>query len=135
MTASLKNKNRILFIAIFLLTASPCFAQTITETQAIQCLIGEAGNQGIEGMTAVGEVLRRRGSTRGLHGCKTALSRHSKEKLRAEARQAWRASETSNLTNGADHFENVEAFGFPKWAKNMKQTVKIKNHTFFVSKY
>ena len=117
---------------IFLLLFCPSvYAESIPDSVAVQCLIGEAGNQGFQGMQAVGEVLRLRGSTRGLYGCKNPVFSHSSPKLREQALKAWKASKTSNLTKNATHFENVEAFGMPKWAKSMTRIIKIKNHTFF----
>lgn len=111
--------------------ASPSKIQGIPEDLAVKCVLGEASNQGAKGMQAVGEVLRRRGSTKGLYGCKNAVSGMASAKLRAQAREAWKASERSNLTKGADHFENVEAFGVPKWARSLKPVAKIGNHTFY----
>lgn len=47
------------------------------------------------------------------------------------AKKAWAESAKSNLTKGATHWENVKAFGKPKWASKMKKTVTIKDHVFF----
>ena len=33
--------------------------------------------------------------------------------------------------NGATHYENVEAFGVPSWAKRMRVVAKVGDHTFF----
>lgn len=41
---------------------------------------------------------------------------------------------TPDTTKGATHYEAVEKYGTPRWAKNMVKTVKIGPHTFFVSK-
>lgn len=122
--------KKLIFFLI-LLTPKICSAAQIPDAMAVKCLVGEAGNQGFEGMQAVGEVIRHRGATKGLYGCENKVFRHSKQSLKQSALRAWKASETSNLTQGATHFENVESFGFPSWAKKMKQTIKIKNHTFF----
>lgn len=36
-----------------------------------------------------------------------------------------------DITFGATHFENIEAFGVPYWAKSCVITTKIGNHTFY----
>jgi len=39
-----------------------------------------------------------------------------------------------DITNGATHYEHLEAFGKPYWADSMVITCKIKNHTFYREK-
>lgn len=118
----------VLFITLF---ALPAFASEIPEDLAVKCILGEASNQGERGMQAVGEVLRRRGSTKGLYGCQNGVERKASPELRAKARKAWRASKASNITHSADHFENIDSFGVPKWARGLKPTVKLGDHTFY----
>ena len=102
------------------------------EDAIIRAIIGEAANQGVEGMTAVGEVIRNRGnSLKGIFGADSPMVAKQPQWVFDLAKQAWKASEKSNLTGGATHWENVEAFGVPYWAEGMQQTSKIKNHTFF----
>jgi len=36
-----------------------------------------------------------------------------------------------DITGGANHYEYVERYGKPKWARNMVVTTKIGNHTFY----
>ena len=36
-----------------------------------------------------------------------------------------------DITGGATHYENIEAFGVPYWAKDMRITCKIGSHTFY----
>lgn len=98
---------------------------------AYKCLCGEACNQGYDGLTAVGEVLRVRGGTKGLYGCKSNLYDKSPDYVKSQVKKAWERSESSNLTRGSTHFENVKAFGKPYWAKYMQPTVKIKDHQFY----
>lgn len=117
---------------------SPCNAWAVStpipDAVAYECLCGEACNQGIVGMMAVGEVLRVRGSTKGVYGCKTGLYSKAPEYVKRQVREAWSNSATSNFTHKADHFENVGKFGKPKWADSMTKTVTIKSHTFYKSR-
>ena len=36
-----------------------------------------------------------------------------------------------DTTRGATHYENIEAFGMPKWSRSMVRIVTIGRHTFF----
>lgn len=36
-----------------------------------------------------------------------------------------------DITGGGTHYEAVEKYGLPRWAKGMVRTVKIGEHTFF----
>jgi hypothetical protein len=36
-----------------------------------------------------------------------------------------------DVTKGATHYEAVERYGLPKWAKGMVRTTKIGDHTYF----
>lgn len=100
-------------------------------------LITEAGGEGEDGMVAVGEVLRNRGwSPRGFFGLarndlQKFIARESETTRRAARRACRRVLDGSDLTKGATHYENVEAFGVPRWAKKMKITRKLGRHTFY----
>lgn len=139
-----------LFLAILFLTFfSSCdivYAQLITDSQAVNAILGEAEDQGLLGMTALGEAIRNRGSLKGVYGYKAIVIKDgnyyrktkkglipiSKATVK-QAEEAWKASATSNYVLGADHWENVKAFGMPSWAKNMQITLEHKNHVFFKS--
>jgi hypothetical protein len=100
---------------------------------AINCILGEAGNQGEAGMDALAHALANRGYTQGVYGCKDT-SRES-EKTRLIASNAWEAvSRTPDPTRGATHWGNKQdlaKFAKCKWFKSYRQTVKIKDHYFF----
>lgn len=102
-----------------------------TASQAINTIVGEAANQGLEGMTAVGEVIRHRGSLYGLYGFNAKHSYHEPYWVWIEARKAWYASAMTDYTHGADHFENIHAFGQPYWVKNCVQTFSYRDHVFY----
>jgi len=118
----------LLLVALLMMGCTP--ANAYTEQQAIRTIIGESANQGLIGMTAVAEVIRTRGSLKGLYGFKNPSVDKQPAWVWKMARKAWLASKTSNLTKGADHFENVKAFGSPSWAKNCVVTFKHKDHVF-----
>ena len=106
--------------------------------RAVQAIVCEAANQGFDGMTAVGEVIRNRDSLKGFSCLKRAdlssfLSRQPSYVFR-EAERAWARSQASKLALGATHYENVKAFGLPLWAQGMKETARLGDHVFFKEK-
>lgn len=124
--------KKLLIGTLTLLAFSPIAKAEINQTQAVKAIIGESANQGLDGMIGVAEVIRNRGNLKGLYGLKRESFISSQPKwVHTQAKKAWEMSLKSDLTKGATHFENVKAFGKPKWAKDMTETVTIKDHTFF----
>ena len=126
--------SSIMFLSLlFLIFVTPAFSQ-VTDSQAIQAIVGEAADQGYDGMTAVGEVIRRRGSISGVYGHDDMKTRFEPPWVWAQAALAWERSSYTNLTHGATLFENVYAFGFPEsWDREKVVCVGvIKDHWFFV---
>ena len=114
----------------------------VAEQSAIwKVLMAEAVSEGYDGMYAVACVIRNRGG--GLHGfCGakrkdlTAFCNRQGKRVISLSRKIERLVfelDGPDTTGGATHFENVEAFGTPYWAKDMIVTVKIGQHTFFRS--
>lgn len=97
---------------------------------AIRAIVGEAANQGETGMIAVAEAIRNRGHLRGVYGLKRDLTKEPAWVFQ-RAEKAWQLSAGTNLVNGADHWENVKAFGKPKWADSMIITATIGDHVFY----
>ncbi len=102
-------------------------------------LMAEAVSEGEAGMYAVACVIRNRGGDLdGFYGgkrkdlddfCKRNGSRYILQ-AKVIARRVFEES-TPDSTGGATHFENVERFGIPYWAREMTVTAKIGRHTFF----
>jgi len=106
-------------------------AHAFSDEQAIRAIIGEAANQGEIGMTAVAEVIRTRGSLKGIYGYKASHVDKQPAWVWKQARRAWYASKTTNYTRGAQHFENIKAFGCPYWVKDCYETFRYKDHVFY----
>lgn len=109
---------------------------TFTNNEAILAVIGEAENQGYEGMKAVSCGIRNRGTLKGVYGLKAprVKKRLYSEDTEAKAIVAWETSaepENCAYMLGSTHWENVKAFGEPYWAKSMRKTVLIKDHQFY----
>lgn len=111
-----------------------CFAtpaHAYTDQEAIRTIVGEASSQGLIGMTAVGEVIRHRGSLKGFYGLHAKHSTNEPKWVWEQARKAWKASKHSNYTRMADHFENIKAFGCPEWVKSCVETFRYMDHVFY----
>ena len=127
-------------LALVLYLFTPSASAFIDEITATRIILGESEGEPQAGRIATAEVLRRRDSTKGFYGL-NAVHFDGKNYLRGkriidhktttQALDAWKQSARTNYTKGATHFENIKAFGQPKWAKNMKQTATIGNHVFF----
>jgi len=124
----------IINIILLLCFCSVARAEVIPEGVALRCVIGEASNQGLEGMKAVSSALRNRGTVKGVYGCKSGLADKEPEWVWKMARRAWRESAFRDFANSGTHWENVRAFGLPYWAKNMRVTLKLGDHWFFALK-
>lgn len=120
----------LLMLAIILI-AGLVHAEEIPESKAVRAIMGEASNQGYNGMLAVACAIRNRGTLKGVYGVKAKHVDNEPKWVWNLARKAWKESATRDCTNGADHWENVKAFGTPSWTKNMKLVYVCKDHRFY----
>ena len=103
-----------------------------------QVLVGEAANQGYDGMYAVGCVLRNRGwRLDGFSAAKRADLYAFYLRQPAQV-QRWATEIVARLhhdgidtTGGATHYENVTAFGTPRWAQGQTPVKVLGSHTFW----
>lgn len=120
---------------IFLLFTSPAIADEIPKLKFIECVIGEAEDQGIDGMKSICHALRNRGTTKGVYGC---TSNRVKKHLYSSDTfiKATRAYEESKLEQdtigGANSWYSVEDVKKdPSIFKRCTFTGKLKDHFFF----
>ena len=107
---------------------SPAFGE-VTDGEGVRCIVGEASNQGFEGLLAVADALQNRGTIKGVYGCK---AKHIEPAYIWErARRAWQEAKVQNPTLGADHWHNVLREGENYWTRKMTKTVCIKEHCFY----
>lgn len=118
-------------LAIGIVLAGYAFGDEIPKE--VLCVIGEAEGEGYNGMLAVSEAIRNRGTLKGVYGCnaKRVTGRlYSDETLRI-ASQAWKDSRGfSDITHGATHWEGT-AFPVPYWAEGMIVTATIGRQRFY----
>lgn len=112
--------------------STPAHAE-IKDSDAIKAIIGEAENQGYEGMLAVACAIRNRGTLKGVYGLNAPRVKNYKfsHKIHRQAFLAWSESEKHDITHGATHWENIKAFGCPSWVKNCIETFHYKDHVFY----
>lgn len=125
-----------LVLAIGLLMFSCQAAHAYSDEQAILAVIGEAENQGYQGMKAIACGIRNRGTLKGVYGLNSPRVKKHKysENTAAQAMVAWETSDDPDqcrFLGGADHWENVKAFGKPTWASEMVETYRYKDHVFY----
>ena len=96
----------------------------------VRAIIGEAASEGYEGMLAVGEAIRNRGTLKGVYGVKAKFVDKEPEWVWQLAKKAWDASESSNIVGGATHWESTD-FPVPYWAKDMETSAHIGKHKFY----
>jgi spore germination cell wall hydrolase CwlJ-like protein len=104
-------------------------------------LIAESVSDGYNGMYATACVVRNR-----LHnGLNTGLVALKRKDLHAFVKRQGVKYEymakdivskvfqqnSKDITRGATHYENINRYGIPRWAKNMVITIKIGEHTFY----
>ena len=137
----------IVFLTTILITScnrdDPVWAETTPPENLYKGLIGEAVSEGYEGMYAVACVYRNRLEKGMSLGCVALKRRDLDEFVRKQGKKyeimakeiVYKVfTETDDITKGATHYENIERFGIPGWAKNMVRTVKIGRHTFYKEK-
>lgn len=124
--------------AVVLLLMLPAQAWAEPNWQHIEnTLIAEAANQGYDGMLAVAEVMRARSwNMRPFCASKrkdlAAFVARQPQRVRDNAHKALQAARAGSMTvMGATHYENVRAFGVPKWAKGLKPVATVGEHVFW----
>ena len=120
-------------VGLVLLTSLNSFADEVDDEQAIRAVIGEASNQGYDGLLAVCVAIRNRGHLKGVYGLKAKHVDKEPEWVWAMARKAWKESKHNRFHSGT-HWENIKAFGTPYWVKDMAVVCKIGCHTFYAKK-
>ena len=108
-------------------------AEEINNNSAIRAIIGEASNQGYQGMLAVAVGIRNRGTLQGVYGLKAKHIDKEPRWIWDMARKAWQESKHNRIHIGY-MWENIKAFGKPSWLKNMILVYQYKDHNFYKAK-
>ena len=129
-------KHYVTLIIAFTLAfwAVNCMAQEYTDKEAIRAIVGEASNQGYDGMYAVACSVKNRGHLRGVYGLKAPHVESEPSWVWKMASEAFYASlQGTDVTNGATHWESTD-FPTPYWVKDMEITYKLGKHVFYKAK-
>lgn len=123
-------KKLILMLGMLLSTS----AWACDDTRVIHAILGEARGEGANGMYAVACAIRNRGTLRGVYGADARIAEMTPE-LWHEGARAWYSSEFGpDVTHGANSWENIVAFGRPKWTHGARTTARIGHHVFYAVK-
>jgi len=121
-------------LLIAFLLALLCFScraeDKTTDTYAWRAIIGEASNQGYDGMLAVAVGIRNRGSLYGVYGLNAKHIDKEPEWVWRLAKKAWEESKDNRIHTGT-HWENIKEFGEPYWVKSMVEVYRYKDHVFY----
>jgi hypothetical protein len=138
-------KNKIAGALIVMLQISPTTgsAAQIPTDRAVKAIIGEAENQGPRGMYFLACAIRNRGTLKGVYGYLKIQEVNGKyfrvtpkgarripDQIVKDAKAAWEKSLAKRI-HSATHWENVNAFGMPEWAREMKVVARVGDHVFF----
>ena len=126
----MKKNTPWLLLLLVLLPSSIC-AQ-VADNLAVRAIIGEASNQGYEGMLAVAVAIRNRATLEGVYGINAKHIDSEPKWVWDMARRAWKESEHNRIHTGT-HWENIKEFGKPYWADKMTRVYAYKDHIFYVS--
>ena len=112
--------------------------QSVSQPFVEQVLIAEAGGEGPTGLYAVACVMRnlnwRLEAFSAAHRKDLdAFVRRQSARVRADAARVVEALRhgAPDHTAGADHYENIQAFGTPRWARGQTPVALIGHHTFY----
>lgn len=111
----------------------------ISEAQGVACVIGEAEGEDYEGKLAIAYALQRRGTTKGVFGCRAdrVVNHKYSYVTYMEASKAWEyalLNPANDITNGATGWGNAKdlrIFKRKAWWKNCIITARIGNHIFY----
>jgi hypothetical protein len=107
----------------------------------VRMLVGEAENQGLDGMRAVASAFRNLeklvGHKKALawaYGTKRKLKKKPPASIWSQAAQAWKDSATHDYANGANHWgtdEDVKTWESQPWFKNAVFVGKVGDHNLY----
>ena len=118
-----------------------------SDDEAIRAILGEAEGESREGKQAIGEVIRRRGSLKGVYGGNAIIqdgdrfyrkgkkgNRPISDKAVKETRDSWESSKSSDYSRGSTHWQSDEDLNKTGWDKDKRFTNngRIGAHTFLL---
>lgn len=131
----IKTMKTMLLVASLLVFLTASSQAQIRDDLAIRAIIGEASNQGYEGMRAVASALRNRGTLKGVYGLNAKHINREPKKTWELARRAWAESAKVDVVGGSTHWDNIRQFGRPYWLKDMRFVIQVRDHHFYRQKH
>lgn len=109
----------------------------LPQEKYFRAIVGEAEGEGLDGMIAVAcGIMNRPEGLQGVFGVRTRRWTSTLPHIRRQARLAWEYAQDSReecygRIQGADMWENTEAFGQPKSWPVVVFITKVGNHNFY----
>lgn len=128
---------RHFILTVLLLFIPTCAPAEITSDDAVRAIIGEAENQGYEGMKAVAcGILNRPEGLEGVYGAKNGRYKKASFDTIHKAMSAWEDAKNFRIyckliIGDADMWENVNKFGQPKNWPPVVYITTIGDHRFY----
>lgn len=108
----------------------------------LRALVGEAENQGLEGMQAMASAIRNRkklpeyakNPLKGVYGLKRKFKKAPPKWVWAQAEKAWKDSETKDYADGAQFWgtdKDVTKWKRQPWFKRATFVKRVKDHNFY----
>lgn len=109
----------------------------------INAIVGEAGDQGYEGMLALSGSIRERAKVplykddplKGVYGLTAKQLPNEPKSVFDLAEKAWEESKKKNIVGAGAYVwgspDDIKKFEKTKWFRNMEKTVTVGEHTFF----
>ena len=138
--------NRIALVAMIILqscqTAAVAQSSHISDSRAINAIIGEAEGESYEGKVGIAYAIINRGSLKGVFGEKSprVIHRLYSQATYEEVKAAWefaKANPEDDNTNGATGWGNktdTKIFSQKQWFKKCHYTARIGNQFFYACK-
>lgn len=120
-------------------------SKTYSEQDIINTIVGEASNQGYEGMLGIASAIRNRyhnsyyknNILHGAYGKNASHIKGERPEIFAEAKKAWEQSKSGGNVGKAYLWgtqSDIRTFEQQPWFSNVQPTTRIGAHTFFEDK-
>ena len=121
---------KIALISALMISVAMGADDPIRAIPEVKAIVGEASNQGYKGMLMIAVGIRNRGTLKGVYGRNATHCNNEPEWVWEMANKAWKESEHNRIHSGTN-WENIKAFGKPKWADSMTVVAEYKDHIFY----
>jgi hypothetical protein len=127
----------VLAVGLMILSMAPhagAWSDPSIITIEARAIVGEAEDQGLDGMRAVASAIRNKRDLSAVYGLQREFKKVPPQWVWDQAQKAWDDSRTHDYANGANHWgtdADVEKWKTQPWFKHAKFVMKIGDHNFY----